>query len=171
MRELPLRQGHMDGLCGVYAILNFCLLKGLLKGQVKKDAEWYVFEAVEMEGLLTSYYLVRGFEVQHLHAVFERLSKNLRLSYKPYYIDELYVRRRDHYGLLGRVFEKGGAVIGGFGRAKHWVLFHELKKSEVLIHDSAADDARKQVNVDELAGSFSSEGIALMPSSFRLTDD
>ncbi len=160
----------MDGLCGLYSLLNFCHHKKLFVGEVRQDPEWYVFEAVEMEGLLTSYYLTRGFEVQHLHTIFARLCRNLRLSFSPYYLDELYAQRGDHFGALKRAISNGGAVVGGFVETKHWMLFYEMKEASVLIYDSAPDGGRKRALVNELTN-FSPEGIALMPSSFSLVSN
>lgn len=161
----PLRQGQMDGLCGLYAIMNFCLEKSLFdkshfgKG-IKKEAEWYVFEAVEMEGLLNTYYLYYGFEVQHIFSIFRRLCENLRIPYRPVYLDTL---GSDPEQAVTKVLHAGGAVVGGFDGNRHWVLVHSKSDRKYLVHDSAASGTQITALGQARMKRFSMEAVALVP--------
>lgn len=158
--KLPLKQGRMDGLCGLYSIMNFCVEKKLFGPGVKKEAEWYVFEAVEMEGLLTTYHLYYGFEVQHLFAIFRRLCENLRIPYRPVYLDTLGGGPEQ---AVSKAIDFGGAVVGGFDGSSHWILVYSKEGRKFLVHDSAATGSPTTSLGHAKMQQFSMEAVALMP--------
>jgi hypothetical protein len=136
----PLRQGDLDGLCGVYAILN--TIQWLLPKARDTDYLTKLFDRT-IGTIYTIENIRDGGEEPELRKVFQFVKKQIAADFK---VDiKLTVladstdnfKRPDH--AMQSVFDKesGGAIIFGFeGFDSHWTVARGITTNEVILFDS-----------------------------------
>lgn len=129
-----LQQGEANGMCGIYAVLNF--LRDEWKDQ-PSDTLWSIFEACRTLGWLTPEYLTQGFEDFQLKKILEWHIDNYRLSYKVYFLADLaeHFRQDNAGGLIKSITAGGGAAITSVSGGKHWVLVRASSDGPI-VYDS-----------------------------------
>ncbi|MDK2766878.1 MAG: hypothetical protein KYX69_04070 [Sphingomonas sp.] len=160
-----LQQGHADGLCGIYAILNFLCDCAEWKSEKPDDALRYVLDAVHSFGWLTPYTLTAGFEAYQLRAILDRLFDNYRMGFRAVPLQDVV---RGHpklaaYELLKALLDKDCAVICGHDSA-HWLLLKTTKAGHAVWDSSNPEKPSKKF--DGRLAAFSLEsGVVMVPTS------
>lgn len=136
----PLRQGDLDGLCGVYAILN--ALQWLLPKARDTDYLTKLFD--KTIGPIYKIENIRdGGEEPELRKVFQFVKKHVAADFKvrlqltaPFdNADD--IKRPDQAMQTMFDTEKGGVFIFGFeGFDSHWTVARGLTVNEVILFDS-----------------------------------
>tara|TARA_R110001606_G_scaffold48184_1_gene122492 strand:+ start:1152 stop:1679 length:528 start_codon:yes stop_codon:yes gene_type:complete len=145
-RPKPAQQGQPDGLCGLYALINFLHTwpdLGTTVSERQQEAFRYLFEAAEELNLLNAHYLHSGFEQHYLHAIFNRTAENIRLPFRALFLDEFKegLGSIDDRELLSEVCQNGGCAVIPVGSDQHWVLAHKVKSRKICVDDSARTES------------------------------
>jgi hypothetical protein len=135
-----LKQGHADGLCGIYCILNF-LQQTEWADHSDNHALQSLLYTVQELGWLTPHYITEGFEEHHLKKIIDRQIEDYRLTYSTYFIRD--TKFRSFKILADQVRNEGGAIITGEKSKAHWILlcsfdYHE-KFTELIVWDSSGE--------------------------------
>ena len=135
-----LQQGDADGLCGIYAVMNF--LRSKRASWQREDASTtlcHLLEACAGFGWFTPRHITNGFEDRELKAVIDRDIDNYRLPYSAFYIDDVLRSWKcgSFTGLVDSVMERDGAIIASEELKDHWVLIEPRDGSPHVIDSSS----------------------------------
>lgn len=159
------RQGHLDGLCGIYAIINaFRVVTG--KATNDKDVS-SLFETCCRSVSAWPSTLWEGMDFEAMEDVIARakiyehdLFKNLRITY-PFKestpkTSELYWAR---FSEIFESFPNGCAIIGRTHPDMHWVAVTVKSEKQLNIHDSSPFGSTRVKNISQIhAGDRLPEG-------------
>lgn len=117
-----LQQGQADGLCGLYAALNF-LNRTEWKASTTSDGLWYLLDACRHFGWLTPQHITEGLEDHQLKAILDLQFRNYGVGYEALLIRDV-VRSREfptfrHFAMA--VLRKRGSLIAQH-KENHWLL-------------------------------------------------
>ena len=136
----PLRQGDLDGLCGVYAILN--ALQWLLPKARDTDYLTKLFDKT-IGKIYTIENIRDGGEEPELRDVFQFVRRHVARDFKVDMKLTAPFARADDFKrpdqAMQSVFdtEKGGVFVFGFeGFDSHWTVARGLTANEVILFDS-----------------------------------
>ncbi|CAH1654857.1 MULTISPECIES: hypothetical protein [unclassified Chelatococcus] len=143
-RPLPLQQGYLDSLCGIYTAINaIALLLPKSRRRLHDKLFTVLLDTIEAdEGIDTVIREGIGFrlEADLLDAAARYLHRQLGLALhsRPLFdprqrlpIDAVFER-------IGGVTTNGGVVIAALlGRVRHWSVITRLTDRSILFHDSA----------------------------------
>ena len=132
-----LQQGHADGLCGVYALLNFLQTTHWSVGD-NREGLAFLLDAVRHFRWLTPEKLTNGFEDFELKAILDLQIENWRLGYASYFLEDTRraLRIADAAELMQAVVRAGGSAVVNFDQRSHWLLI-TAADGEPVICDSA----------------------------------
>jgi hypothetical protein len=150
MRIKPLQQGDLDGLCGVYAVIN-CVR---LLVPAADDSEWLDKLMVHIIGSsYTAKDVTQGGDEIKMASVF----KYVRAKVEKDLGVDLTMRNSPRRGgfdspaaIMRSVFEVGlpGAFIMGYdGRDSHWTIVRAVFGDKVLLFDSCGQTSFKTRDV------------------------
>lgn len=132
-----LQQGHADGLCGLYAIINFLAEVDGWKKEKAENALWYVLDITRQLGWLTPHHLTSGFEAYQLKVILNTLFEAHYTPFSASFIEEIEagLSEQDAFQLAENVLSVGGRLL--VGPEGHWVLVTRHGKKSVIV-DSAS---------------------------------
>lgn len=132
------QQGHADGMCGLYAVLNFLTAERSTWGESANDTLWYLLDACRHLGWLTPHHLTAGFEDYQLKAILDLQIENYRLEYKTHFVAE--VEQAKRYGSFKKLAEavvaRGGGLVASHDSRHHWVLIR-TRSGHLSVVDSS----------------------------------
>ncbi|MEI6417725.1 MAG: hypothetical protein WCO82_01515 [Sphingomonadales bacterium] len=167
-----LQQGRADGLCGVYAILNFLRgAHGWGASPKPNDDLWYLLNACQSLGWLDAYHITNGYHDWQLKAILDTQFDNFRMDYKSYFVSDLIKSgvTGSFTNLLDRVTKNKGAVIAHHDAQDHWVLIKKVSK-DLRVFDSFNYEFPLQPLQNENRKYSVKEGIAIFPSQRNLVE-
>lgn len=129
------QQGQADGMCGLYAVLNFLCSDRKNWGENANNTMWYLLDACRNYGWLTPQYLTEGFWDHQLKSILDLLIQSHRMPYETYYIDDVFRSRNfgSFIGMARAVLRKRGSVIARIDSRYHWVLIRRKSGEDVVI--------------------------------------
>lgn len=173
------RQGSVDGLCGLYSLLNFLEADPFFADEIGRrssrksrsyNAFWYILDCAERNGLLTATYLYDGYCDHHLLHLFSKLTDELDL---PYHCRRLAPALRDFKEHEGRQSDgqltdfarwlfsaKGKAGLICMATQDHWTLVSGLRGAKLIVADSS-DGSRTQKLMTYLSAVDPRDGLVL----------
>lgn len=164
------KQGTVDGLCGIYSLLNFLRTQECFEEAGKTRAQnafWYLLEAMEAEGTLTPFRMFYGLNTFHLERIFNRICTDFRLGHKAMRLEEVgaLLAIDTTPGTIKHVVAGGGAVVCGYGNESHWLLIDDRQEGSFMVRDSGAERERVARAKE---GLISAEGLVLIRAGSRL---
>ena len=148
-RSTPYRQGDLDGLCGVYAIVNAvrCLRPSLTQPQ----AEALFAQLMRVaRGLDKGRVAIarKGLTHTQMHRLIEAARTHMLKSHRVHLVAQKVpfdLRRQWSIGVLWRLIarqvkRKKVVLLGLFGRHDHWTLAVGITRGQITLYDS--DDLR-----------------------------
>jgi len=160
-RIVPVRQGAIDGLCSVYAVLNACRLLGVAGAErVSADAHWdqskrlfralclshetrtlfpeILCDGVGEQGLETLIAVARQWAPRH-----SAVSLSVRdLKPKGASPHEFFQRLRDE--MRGAPGERSAFILGLAAPWDHWTVVRRVRNYDVVLFDSNVFPARRK---------------------------
>ena len=119
-----LQQGEADGLCGIYATLNF-LNRTDWKDWVDHGLRALI-DAARQFGWFTPQHLIDGFEDHQIKAILDLQFENYRMGYETYFLSDVVagLKHSKFHEILERVVAKRGSVIVHWDNKHggHWLL-------------------------------------------------
>jgi hypothetical protein len=134
-----LQQGRADGMCGLYAVLNF--LNRTEWKESPADGLWYLLEACRQFGWFTPQYLTAGFEDYQLKAILDLQISNYRLPFETHFVADVAssLKIKKFYDLAVRVSAKKGSIIASWDSRDHWVLVSQDEGKIVRLDSDSVD--------------------------------
>ncbi|MFZ5675703.1 MAG: hypothetical protein ACOZAM_22320 [Pseudomonadota bacterium] len=144
----PYKQGELDGLCGVYAVVNALRLSLRHLGRFKPHVFSNVFEELVAEidrlqgygnasvnGITTP----RITQLLKLAIEFIEADFDLRLEVARPLLNRKQYSMRQAIKCLRRELERPGTslLLGLDGEYGHWTVAHRITQTSILLHDSA----------------------------------
>ncbi len=146
---LPFRQGELDGLCGVYAVINATRLVLGARSQLLRPCDWQDLFVVLLETIDRSVgiahaaahgietrslrYLLKA-AISHLateHDVNIRAMPTLARTDRPSFTEFLPV-------LINSLRQPGQAVLlSVFGSLNHWTVVRRVSRGSLILFDSS----------------------------------
>lgn len=168
MRKV-LQQGQADGLCGLYAALNF-LNRTEWRSWAKGYELWYLLDACRHFGWLTSQFLTEGFEDYQLKAILDLQFLNYRLPFATHFLSDVAeayssISSRELYE---RIVRKRGSVIVQNRRGGHWLLVTG-KNGQCVVCDSADAQRSTAPISDRRLSEALGWGVAILPRKRPVT--
>lgn len=156
MNATPKRQGHLDGLCGIYSIVNS--YKQVMGKSLNKDDVPLLFEACCRSVSAWPATLWLGLDFEELMDVIERTKRNEPELFEPVEItfpfrkstpqtSEAYWR---DFHIMFEKHPDGCAIIGMTHPHHHWVAVTLKSKKQIAIHDSSPDGPLKVKNISQI---------------------
>jgi hypothetical protein len=156
MSSTPKQQGHLDGLCGVYSIINS--FKAVLGTSLKDESVQLLFEACCRSVSAWPATLWEGLDFEELKDVIERakisesdLFGAVEITF-PFalstprtskcYWQEFHKLFKDH--------PKGCAIVGMTHPHLHWVTVTPKSEKQLRIHDSSPTGSIKTKNISQI---------------------
>ena len=172
----PLRQGEMDGLCGIYALVNAIrhlagrslskedednLFKELVRGIYKrnnrrrkrkpKSPVEFIWDGTSARDI--SYMLKKTTEFLHSKNVQFYWKKPLQGSRRPNTVDQYWNRIREAFMAYGghgsciALVDYNWQSVNGNGEDGHWTCVTNVTGSTLILHDSSMDHGKKFVKL------------------------
>jgi hypothetical protein len=162
--HLPARQGHGDGFCGLYCLVNS--LRNWQKLDSKagwsRDAFGRLVTIADRLRLLDANHVINGFEDFELIEIFNSLAKNYRLDQVALPLE--WVARlfplASNISIVREIIDQGGCVIVSVENGEHWVLAHKnISDGKIAVTDPWPNSSRK------LLGQVSTvqDGVVIVP--------
>lgn len=164
-RLLPAKQGHLDGACGFYAVVNAInLLEPELPQQELfnvaisafiQDGNPMAFVEGTNRGTIKN---VLSRLIAYIHSTYELTDNKTNQAYQltlsiPYWIKNTARSRQDIIDILSQSdYHKGTVCILGYGMNdgeddyEHWTVVKALKGDNVITHDSSGE--AKKISLD-----------------------
>lgn len=145
----PFRQGELDGLCGVYAIINALRLAFDQRSAKLQRGDWqelfFALLARVDDGVGgICHVIANGMSAKRLRTIAKTAEQHLREEYELDVSTELMFTRGDHPSLVDLLvaieesLEHGHPVIVDFaGRLNHWTVIREVTGKNLLLFDSS----------------------------------
>jgi len=163
--KAALQQGNADGLCGLYALMNFLHRTCPEDWNEATDTLWYLLDAARQFGWFNPYTITQGFEEYQLKAIIDLLIQNYRMGYETFFVSDaaesLDINR--FVNLAERVAEKKGSIIASWDARCHWVLVTS-EKGEVVVVDSAAGGESRPLSQRQRALDLK-YGLVILPAA------
>jgi len=162
MRKV-LQQGQADGLCGLYAALNF-LNTTEWRSWSENGGLWYMLDACRHFGWLTPQFLIDGYEDHQIKAILDLQFTNYRMSYTTYFLSDVLSVRNDHnfQGLLEGIVAKGGSAIVHWETRGHWLLVTGDRDGPVVCDSD--DRTRPKSPLSKRRIASTEWGVVILPS-------
>lgn len=161
-----LQQGHADGMCGLYAVANFLMLRPETQWEAAGDTLRYLLDAAQLYGWLTPHHLTMGFEEYQIRAILDAQISNYNLPFETHRLEDVvsYCGWPSFYETASRVIAKGGAIIASASKQSHWLLILNIGGRVTIIDSFNSSDPERELN--ERTTAFSKvEGIVVLPCS------
>lgn len=154
-------QGELDGLCGLYCIVEFMhAQRPILMGSqlTKKEVFWHILETAYQRNLMRPEHIADGYCWYDLEKIFNATCSNLHIQHHAQSL------RAEHEstGMSGTklfkslIHRKGGAI---FAKGKcHWALAYKIRNDAVSIFDPSHGYLAAQVRFPN-----SEDGLAILP--------
>ena len=157
------QQGQADGMCGLYAIMNFLVRTKGPTWRKEENPLSYMLEACRHFGWLTPYYLTLGFEDFQLKAIIDKQFSDYRMPFKAFYLDDVVksIKIDKFFDLANKIVENGGSLICDVQNGKHWVLVTGDKQSLAVI--DSANATNPVTPLGRQTGYKLKNGIVIMP--------
>jgi len=131
-----LKQGHEDGLCGIYSLLNFFQNEHLFTDLAGKSQFWIICEVAERLGLLKADHIANGYAAYQLKEIFDAVCSKLCLPYRSELVREVGRHLEENQGAaFKKIVDQGGALIF-MPEDGHWALLHGYDESGFHIDNS-----------------------------------
>jgi hypothetical protein len=170
----PLRQGDLDGLCGVYAILN--ALQWLLPKARTTDYLTKLFDKI-IGAIYTIDNIKDGGEEPELKKVFQFVKEQVANDFGAAIEMTVLADAADKFKRPDQAIESafadgsGGVLILGFeGFDSHWTVVRGITTTEVILFDSweyTTFDRRKLVWSKQVKDVSKSKEIAVSPADLN----
>lgn len=165
----PIRQGDADGLCGIYAILNFLNLQKGWKFSDNPNALQFVLDVAYDHGWLTPRHIVGGYEAYHLKQILNTLFENYSMQFQAFNIVEIDREKSESsFVILKRILAEKGAIIGG-PTGNHWVLLIKSKDGDIIVNSDARDPTVRKFDGRSSQIDISS-GVVILPITRNLLE-
>ncbi|MBM7406660.1 MULTISPECIES: hypothetical protein [Sphingomonas] len=164
-RPKPLRQGQVDGLCGIYSILNFFRSRDEFKIAVHEaDEFWVILDVAERLGLLRADFVVQGYGDYQLAEIVGGVCDRLQLPFEAVRLGRVGGRDLQPATVFDYVLERGGAAIIQYGD-RHWALLHDRRDGKYALDDSnPAAKKAPELTVEQANKLNADLGIAIIPT-------
>lgn len=121
------KQGNVDGLCGLYALVNFISNKVQLADDdytTGREAFRYLVESAEALGHLTAHRMHDGFEWPLLKEIFNHWAERYEQPYQAYSLSRVTSLERNpsSNSVIQTIVNADGGVVLSVKRGRHWVL-------------------------------------------------
>ena len=166
MKSFISKQGNIDGLCGLYCLVNAIDEDELVCGQRDddraRDALRYILEATKRLGLLTSYRVLFGYHWHELIEIFNHFSSRTHYSFKAVPLTDV---SEEHPSLSGRrliknILQMQGQAILSVDSDRHWVLaVGEHPDGGISVEDPSPLSNRSQIK----SLPNRADGVAIIP--------
>ncbi|MEH6717684.1 MAG: hypothetical protein V7704_02285 [Aurantimonas endophytica] len=141
---IPLQQGDLDGLCGVYAVINAVrVLCPEVDMSVARALFQELIEALYDEPVDAVEVLLRGMEEDTLSALlkvtrrFLKRELDIRIGARPFKFRSERPKLDDLWSSLRREIDDGAvAIIGLTGKHGHWTVGYRMTKAAIRLVDS-----------------------------------
>ena len=185
-RPSPAQQGDGDGLCGIYALINFLRNEDFLKekDQSSTDRECFNFlmEAAESLGYLTAHNLFGGFVWPKLERAFNLACETWRAPFLalPLSVVAENLKTDRIEDVAAACVKEGGAIVAHMDKQDHWILVYDCDEISVWVDDSSVADEEKndpanwpnrKIDKNELRRGFgikTNSGVVLLPTTSKL---
>jgi hypothetical protein len=124
-------QGDPDGLCGIYALLNFLRARAITANDEAIFHELLI--SAEKLGLLTAYRLYDGFDEHVLLQIFQTTADRNRWPFRAILLGAF--GHGTFSDKLKVVLDAEGEIVTSVNASGHWVLTYGASKSGFLIDD------------------------------------
>jgi hypothetical protein len=148
-RIFPVRQGAIDGLCSIYAVLNACRLLGVAGAErVSADAHWdqskRLFRALCLSHETRALFPEILCEVaRHWTPRHSAVSLSVReLKPKGARPHEFFERLREE--MRGAPGERHAFILGLAAPWDHWTVVRRVRKYDVVLFDSNVFPSRRK---------------------------
>ena len=160
-----LQQGDAEGLCGIYAVLNFLQQTDWAEDDAE-DGLQYLLECADGLGWFTPHYITEGYEDYQLKEILDLQISRYRLAYKTYFVADTIARRKisSFVSLVALVEKARGAIVASKSRRDHWVLVSSLQK-ETNVWDSSNGERRIEAFPKRTSGYSKNFGVVIVPSN------
>ena len=166
MADFVGKQSNIDGMCGLYCLVNAIksdpLMMGKLENDRARDALRYVLESAERLGLLTSYRMWSGYHWHELIEIFNHFSDRVRFPFRAISFEEMNEIGRWSSGvaMISHIVDIDGSAIISVDRGNHWVLVKGRQgDGEFSVVDPAPGSNRHSIT--RLVDRFN--GVAILP--------
>jgi hypothetical protein len=144
----PFRQGELDGLCGVYAIVNALRLAFEHRSEKLRRGEWqelfFALLAKVDDGVGgVCHVIANGMSAKRLRTVAKVAERHLRDECEFDVSIELMFTHNDHpsmaelFAAIASSTDRGDPVVVDFaGRLNHWTVIRDVTGSSLLLFDS-----------------------------------
>ena len=138
---MAVQQGGADGLCGLYALLNWLRTTPVYEDEDHERILWYLLEAARQHGWLDPHTLTCGFEDFQLKAIVDWQIENHRLPFQSAFLRDVKVSMgvTSVAEFLRRLVAAGGVAVVSSQRRNHWLLVR-TNSDGPSIYDSANPD-------------------------------
>ena len=158
-----LQQGHGDGLCGIYSLMNFLHTYPNSNWRDANETLKCLFKSCEERGWLNPHQLTWGYEDYQLIQVIEDQFRNYRMNFAAYFSKDIAEDNgiTSFHELADRVAKSSGALIASWDAKNHWVLVRSIKGKLTVFDSSSAETvftltkSRKSLTL--------SGGVAILP--------
>lgn len=154
-------QGSLDGLCGVYAIINSLILMEAMRSDFAPEVFEALCKKIDKKAQRLFKVLVGGMEVRELGRLVDeafgfvfknggpRLTREIAFNQKDIPLAEAWDRIHDHVRLNG----PGSAIISLGGIHNHWTCVRAVSEGEIRLQDSDGLRTLKRSNCTTSANS------------------
>ncbi len=156
MTSIPKKQGHLDGLCGVYSIINS--FKQVLGKSLKEEDVQLLFEACCRSVSAWPATLWEGLEFDELKELIERakisepdLFKVVKVTFP--FANSTPPTSEAFWSKFHALFEKypeSCAIVGMTHPHFHWVAVTRKSQKQLDIHDPSPTGSVKTKNISQI---------------------
>lgn len=149
MRKPTAQQGGPDGLCGLYALLNFLRNHPRFRGDKDQDILRYLLESARHLNLLNPVNISHGFEAHQIRSIMADICTEFDLKYKfeVLWPDTRSLNVQEFYQKLADLTKCGGAAVVSVDAGEHWVLAHRVARNVLICDDSAKSDGPAKIAI------------------------
>ena len=132
-----MQQGDADGLCGLYALLNFLASTVDWKDEKPDIALQYLLQSANDHGWLSPHFITKGFEPWQLKRIIDDQFENYRMPYQTFHLSDADRGSGEEcfYNFARKITSKGGSILGSPDRS-HWLLLTSSKGKMVTVNSA-----------------------------------